>query len=93
MTDQNAQVITAPRFYMSSVQAFFASNDVALVLGHTTPSLKDGAFGDPVSQAVAVINMSPQSAKELMLLLKSGLEEIESQFGLLRTPFIDERTK
>jgi hypothetical protein len=93
MADENISIVTAPRFYVSSVQQFAGPNDVMLVFGHNTPTLKDGAFSDAVSQAVTILNMSPQTAKELSLLLQEGIAEVERQFGPLRTPFIDERTK
>ena len=89
----NDIIVTVPRYYASAIQQFTSPNDVMLVFGHSAPVLKDGGFGEPVSQPVAIVNMSPQAAKELALLLLDAVGEVEKTYGPLRTAFIDARAK
>lgn len=67
------------------------SNEVLLVFQRTRPGLlqqKDGSVHDVAeAQTVAVIAMSPQSAKDLMLVLSEQIAGYEKRYGEVRTDY------
>jgi hypothetical protein len=80
-----ASVIQAPKFYGSTVNVNMTSNEISLMFGrpHFVIGDHEGAPGEPV----AIIQMSPQTAKDLLVLLAGSLKTWEKEWGELQTEF------
>ncbi len=66
------------------------ATEFIVVVATSTPTISpDGTMG--ISSVPAVcLNMSPQSAKELMALLQDTIETFEREHGEIVTPFLQE---
>ena len=79
-----------PYFYANGVHQVTSGVDCTLVFTSTRPALQDGVVGDvPVTEPQVMVSLSPQSAKDLMLLLRESINAYESAFGPVRSPFSD----
>lgn len=79
-----------PYFYANGVHQVTSGVDCTLVFTSTRPTFQDGSVVDvPVTEPQVMVSLSPQSAKDLMLLLKGSIDSYESSFGPLRSPFSD----
>lgn len=82
--------LNAPAFYTSSLQIVSTSTDLMIVFGRPHPLLSRGA-GDKQEfsmgiEAQAIVHMSPQTAKDLSLLLAQQVSDMEKVFGPIETP-------
>lgn len=87
--------VQAPHYYGSSFQLLGSPNDITIVLGRTLPYFNAGSATDPFTvgtEPQAIIHLSPQTAKELMILLQQQVTDFETAFGKLETPFIRAQT-
>lgn len=69
-------------YYSNSVGFAMGYYDVALLFGLQKPSTQ----GVPIREMRAIINMSPQHAKVVCLLLKKNLEEYQKKYGEIVVP-------
>ncbi|MGE7367924.1 hypothetical protein ACQKKX_02485 [Neorhizobium sp. NPDC001467] len=92
---QPAKRIEAPTFYGSNFAVSWSALDVSMVLGRAFPATIDAGdmagsmFG--VLETQAIIQMSPQSAKDLMLVLQEGLKAYEEKYGVIKTDYSEAR--
>lgn len=88
--------VEAPHFYASTIQVFGAANDITLMLGRTHPFMMRAEsaqqFGAAI-EAQAILHLSPETAKDLLYLLRDQIEKIEATYGEIRTDFTTERDK
>ena len=75
------------------IQEGHTSNDFTLILADHFPVLNRPNTDDPtlagqeIVLPVGVIKMSPQTAKDLFLLMKKGIQQYESQYGPINTTY------
>lgn len=91
MTDIN--IDEAPHIVASTFNTVAAGTEVILQVNLAKPHFDGDKLGDVAFEPQVYLHMSPQAAKELMILLKGAIESYEGTFGVLRSPFIDERSK
>ncbi|KAB2701348.1 hypothetical protein [Brucella lupini] len=95
--EQKVQKIEAPFFYASMFQTIWAGNDFTIICGRQHP----GLFGNTEEPQTmisgvdvqAIIAMSPQSVKDLTILLNEAVSNYEKEFGTIVTPFTKERSQ
>jgi hypothetical protein len=69
------------------------SNECLILVGETRPSVgPDGALEDSKTNLAVVLGMSPQSAKDLLLVLGEYIDRYEREYGTIVTDFIKNRT-
>ena len=87
--------ITAPEYFSSSFQISRNSNQVTIVFRHYRPLLHKSRIdiGAALQEPIAVVVLSPQSAKDLALLLSRQVEEYEEEWGNLNTEFTKTQAK
>lgn len=83
--------VDAPFFYGSTFQLTAGPLDFSLIVGRQhpmfiTPPEGPQQFGAAL-EAQAIIQMSPQTAKDLMLLLRDHISRVEAEYGVIQTPF------
>jgi len=80
-----ASVIQAPKFYGSSWHVNVTSNEFSIMLGrpHFVLGEVESAPGEPV----AILQMSPQAAKDLLVLLGSTMAAWEEEWGIVTTEY------
>lgn len=84
------KVAEVPTFYASVFRILGSGNDFNLVCQRSVPAQReDGSIEMAValSQTVAVITISPQSLKDLHLLIGRQLKEQEEDFGPIKTQY------
>lgn len=87
--------ISVPPTHASSFRVQGTSNEFILMFQRLMPQMKpDGDLAD-VGRAdtIAVISMSPQSVKDLSILLSAQIETWEKEFGKLETSFTRSQKK
>jgi hypothetical protein len=68
------------------------SNECLLLVGETRPSVgSDGVLGDSKTNLAVVLGMSPQSAKDLLVVLGEYIDRYEQEYGVIVTDFIKNR--
>lgn len=89
----SAIMIEVPKFSASVFNVSVTPTEVMLLASSLMPGISPA--GDIVSgpKPQVVLSMSPQSAKELALVIEGVISTYEEAHGPIRTPFIDERTK
>jgi hypothetical protein len=80
------QVVDTPEIYASSIQGFFAGNDFVLTLARPIPAMADGKLA-AVAKPAAVVHLSAQTAKDLLLVMTDQIEQHEKAFGEIQTEF------
>lgn len=83
---QEASFYNVPAFYGSALQGYFAGNDFILVVSRPQPGQADRAPAVR-AQPVAVLHLSPGTAKDLFLLMKAQIEQHEKTFGAIETDY------
>ncbi len=98
MNDETAarfEPIIAPKFYGSSIQLFWTSNDLTILFGRAAPFVQIGSDGKSEHtnrlEPVAMIQISPQTAKDLSLLLAETVAAHEREWGVIRTEYTKAR--
>lgn len=81
--------IQVPHFLASSSVMQATGNDFILVLSQTLPlTTADGQFTNAAKNIpVAMVTMSPQSAKDLQILMLDTIKRYEADFGKIVTPY------
>ena len=75
-----------PVFHGSSVALHIASNEWTFFVSRVVPFPDEG--DKPVNvHPECIIQVSPQTAKDLYLIVKSGVEEYENDYGTIETAF------
>ncbi|WP_397402445.1 hypothetical protein [Phenylobacterium sp.] len=85
--------LEAPEFAVANFGAMSSGTEVVLVANKLVPMVTAAGLNGVAATAVAILHLSPQSAKELALLLTGVVADYEALYGPLRSPFIDERQK
>lgn len=83
--------VTAPVLYASSFRMQGNGNDFNLIFQRGVPAqTADGGIHPEVGrlETVAVVTLSPQSLKDLSLLLAPQVAAYEKEFGEIQTPYI-----
>lgn len=86
-------MLNIPKFAVSGFNVSISSTEAIIVASSLMPGLDakgDMAIGQ---RPEVVVSMSPQSVKELHIVLGGLVAQYETDHGTIRTPFIDERTK
>jgi hypothetical protein len=83
------KIIDAPTFYASQIQVMFTGNDATIVFARTRSTTSGNVPVTNIvrSEPVAIIVMSPQTAKDLLVLLKGQTDIFEKEFGEITTPY------
>lgn len=84
------KVVELPMFYASVFRLLGSGNDFNLICQRSVPvEREDGSIemAVAVAQTVAVITISPQSLKDLHLLIGQQLEGQEKDFGRIKTQY------
>lgn len=84
------KVVEVPTFYASVFRLLGSGNDFNLICQRSVPAQReDGSIEMAVAlpQTVAVITISPQSLKDLHLLIGRQLKEQEEDFGPIKTQY------
>jgi hypothetical protein len=86
-----ASLINVPIFTGSGFQLAGAPTEIMLLVTKMVPATApDGGTG-AVNVASVGISLSPHALKELAVLLTETVQKIESEQGVLNTPFLSER--
>ena len=92
---KHTQVETSiPLIHASTIQTSWTSNEWTIALSQFLPNPRPDAGsleGHP--QPVAILQISPQTAKDLYLLMQEGIQEYEKQFGSITTTFSQTKGK
>ena len=89
-TDARVQRINAPAFYASSIQAAVAGNDLHLIFSRVHPVMVETGQGvehGAATEPVAVLDVSIQTAKDMLLLLQDIIGRYETEYGAIETDF------
>jgi hypothetical protein len=83
--------LLAPQYYATGVQLFHQSNDFSIIFMRSHPSITPTEVGkSPIMafmQAIALIQMSPQTAKDLHVALGNQLAVYEKEWGQIETGY------
>lgn len=86
--------IDAPAYFATSIRAAWTSNNCTITFSRGHP-VELGSVGQPVyaeqAEPVAVVSMSPGTAKDLFTLLRDSIEPFESDWGEIETDFTRKR--
>lgn len=83
-----------PHIVASTFNTAMAGTEMMILVNVAKPKFDGTDFtGDIVFEPQVALHMSPQAAKELLILLQGSVENYEASFGPLRSSFIDERSK
>ena len=92
---ESLQPFSLPVMYASAFQLQGSGNDFNLILQRRLPAQNpDGSIHAEVGKldAIACLTLSPQSAKDLSVLLAEQIARFEQQFGTIETPFLKQRS-
>lgn len=83
------QPVLAPQYYATGVQILQQSNDFAVIFMRSHPSVAPLKSGETVAflQVTALIQMSPQTAKDLHIALGSQICAYEKEWGPIETEY------
>lgn len=86
--------VNAPAFYVTSIRTMFEPTGVSIIFSRSQPT--DIPHGTQVVHAsaivpAAIIDMSPQTAKDLFVLLQEQIEGYEKSWGTIETEFTRRR--
>ena len=87
---QAARRINAPVIYATQMNAYLAGNDFVVTFARPHPVILEGqqpGQGAAIVEAVGILQLSPQTMKDLYLLTKGQIEQYEKQFGAIETDF------
>lgn len=93
----DVQLVGAPSFYGSSVQAMVAGADCVLVLSRPRPTMvaSPAISSSPdvlsvwaVNEPVCQLHLSMHTAKDLALLLQNLVKSFEDEYGKLDTEYV-----
>lgn len=83
-----------PNIAASTFNAVMTGTSFVLSANLAKPVFTEEGFsGEMTFEPQVILHMSPQSAKELYLLIKGSVDGYEETFGALSSPFIQERAK
>lgn len=88
--EENLQPLPIAPAYANQVAVQGSGTDVTLIFSRLQPVVgQDGRLrlDAAIAQPSAVVQMSPQTAKDLVLALGDTVNQIEKEFGKLSSPF------
>lgn len=88
--------VQAPSYYATSIRLLVEPTNASISFSRNQPV--DISYGQNVIHAstlvpVAIIDMSPQTAKDLYVLLKEQIESYEQKWGEIRTEYTSKMVK
>ena len=91
MTPQPSRRIPTPLFYVSDIKINGTGCDFTILFSNVCfGQLESGELAkDGVVEPVLQLLLSPQSAKNLAILLAEQVSQHEAQWGEIRTPFTE----
>lgn len=86
--------VDAPSHFATTIRAAWTSNNCTITFSRGHP-VEVGSIGEPVyaelAEPVAVISMSPGTAKDLFTLLRDSIDKFEAEWGAIETEFTRKR--
>ena len=82
--------VDAPLLYASGVMVMGSGNDFTLIFTRSHPiENADGSINPSVmvGDTVAIVSITPQTAKDLLTVLQVNIPQWEAHFGAIKTPF------
>ena len=81
--------VRTPSFYVTGINVVWTGNDFNAVLTAPRPVAVEGrAQLALASQAVATLSMSPQTAKDVAVLMTEMVRQFEAEWGEVDTPYL-----
>lgn len=93
---EEVRLLDAPSFYASSVRLAWAGNDLTVIFSKPWPFYakeEDGVKFGATSQEVAILHLSPSTAKDLLVVLQDVVGGYEEEWGEINTTFTSKRDK
>lgn len=84
------RAVEAPTFYASGFRLQGSGNDYHLIFQRGSPAQDEAGNIHPTKgklEIAAVVTVSPQSLKDLYLLIDGILKQHEETYGLIETPY------
>lgn len=84
-----------PIIHPTVIQQGHSSNEFMVVLSQNIPTFDDSNRTAKKSAVipVGVLQMSPQTAKDLHLMLQDGIRQYEKEYGPIKTKYAQSREK
>jgi hypothetical protein len=85
-----ARKLEVPIYYASTSMLLATGNDFTIIFSRPRPILTDNDTVNPaaaITEAVASVSLTPQTAKDLLLILQANIPAWEKEFGEIQTPF------
>ena len=85
------KAVEAPTFYASTFRIQGSGNDFTLIFQQSVPAQREDGSIEPrvgTVQNVAVVTVSPQSLKDLHIVIERQLKQHEETFGRIKTPYM-----
>lgn len=82
--------VSAPQFYAAGATMMGSGNDFTIIFNRPVPiETADGMINTTamVGETVAIISVTPQTAKDLLIMLQANVPAWEAEFGVITTPF------
>jgi hypothetical protein len=82
--------------YASTINIHASSNDFVVTFSRGRPAIMDQGKGPEsalLAEPVTVVAMSPQTLKDLQVLVTAAMERYEATYGKIETDFTRERAK
>lgn len=82
--------IEAPVLYASTLQAVWTGNDCSIIFSRPRPAhivVNGQGMTASLQEPVAIMQLSPQTAKDLLLLLSDTVGKFEAEFGVIVTEY------
>ncbi len=93
VSGQPVQPIQAPLFTATFFQTFGNSNEISVFMANNNPGLTSDGKITAINQAVMMLSLSPQSAKDLSILLNDAITNYERTYGEIVTDFTMNRAQ
>lgn len=92
-TQDELRVFKGDIAFASGVQIVGGGNDFTLIFSRLRPAFRKDEGTLAVQEPTAVVALSPQTLKDLSLLIAPAIVEWEAEFGEIKSPFSVERSK
>jgi hypothetical protein len=89
---QTPLMVNAPKFYGSTLHINITSNECSILFGR--PHFTIGGDGDDArAEAVCIVQMSPQTMKDLVVLMERNVKRYEEEWGVIETQYTRDTAK
>lgn len=97
ISPQNIQIVPAPQFYASGVNVQATGTEYVFTFTRMLPAIdqsgKNPGIGLGTNAPVAILSMSPQAVKDMIVVIQPMLAKQEKDFGEIHTPFTQARSQ